>query len=263
MKYNLTLLLPVIFSSFTIALPFDGELLYEVSVSHFAQQEFPKEIPVQVPQISPSKVDVPPEMTPQKEYSNKTINENFDTKEVNIENIQKRLLSFYDNLRSYVSEESFNVEKFTMDQPILEQQFLKVNSSMKSFNNYKHITVQFLFITRIFKTMRFTAQRLKLLSGLNFPGSRILYKTIECNVRALVLFNTYGITDFNKFNIAERVEKLEKSLHYWKERFIHIKRTSLGKKNFFENRYNRAQATLRDLKSVMHGSTRRGRMKKF
>lgn len=132
---------------------------------------------------------------------------------------EENLNQFFDELKKYVNDTSFDTFGFENHLEEFKSEFLKIAQSIKRDHPPRSVKKQFSFVKYMFKVMLEANDDLKYYRYSDVPGHQLVSKIIELNVRAMAFHDSHGKLDLSMDNYITRIYKLHRTLYVFFKKY--------------------------------------------
>ncbi|GEQ72124.1 hypothetical protein JCM33374_g5810 [Metschnikowia sp. JCM 33374] len=124
------------------------------------------------------------------------------------------VVSFVEELRSFVNETSFDAARFERKHKELGRVIADIDISVQEMAPSENLSKQLRFAKNMYKEMLETHRIMRHYSTFDTQGNRIVYKVLELGIRALVLKNSQGTFDVTVSGLPSKIIRLYHTLDF-------------------------------------------------
>ncbi|KAM9939159.1 hypothetical protein OXX80_001350 [Metschnikowia pulcherrima] len=143
-----------------------------------------------------------------------------------LEALEKQISMSFEALRSYISWTRFDVSGFYDAAATIGMDISMLAEESDTVEGHKEIRAQYQFLAQMFEIMVEAAQNIEETVPSRSRASLLVRNVIELNVRLLVLYDPFGVPDYQSQGYAYKVSRLKRLLKEWKNEFASLKNTS-------------------------------------
>ncbi|QBM89575.1 hypothetical protein METSCH_D06530 [Metschnikowia aff. pulcherrima] len=143
-----------------------------------------------------------------------------------LEALEKQMSMSFEALRSYILWTKFDVSGFYDAAATIGMDISMLAEEIGTVEGHKEIRAQYQFLAQMFETMVEAAQYTEETVPSRSRASLLVRNVIELNVRLLVLYDPFGVPDYQSQGYAYKVSRLKRLLKEWKNEFASLKNTS-------------------------------------
>lgn len=161
--------------------------------------------------------------------------------------IDNHLGIIFQQLKSHVNETTYDALQFKSHSKETRNELLTLTKSIKSFNLPESLFKKLLFVKKVFHIMKKAQRQLKDFNDFDVPGNRLIYTTIELEVKTLMLNNSEGNLDFNIMKYRSKILDLHYELEFCMKKFRELIYVPHGMREFFKSQLTRVKVQLEGL----------------
>lgn len=166
---------------------------------------------------------------------------------------EKNILEpFFQHLKQFVNDTSFDYLRFDAEQNSLSKELSNKASQIRHSAPQIRILNQLSFCKHVLEAMKRSAKKLKHYGASDSHANIWLFKIIELNVRLLALHNSQGKLDAQIPGYLDTLLRFNKSIYFWRLIFKKLKDVPEQIWLSFENEAALAQKTTEFLFAQVH-----------